>query len=140
MIFIYISTSIKKLSSFVQSPINGIGVFIFISLKDGICIDAGGWSGGVSGEDGGGAEKVGLERSVCMEIVANAIAILFSRSVSCSVCGLFNEIESKSKYSSPEISSDCHLVWGVCLLLGSLSELGALKIPLHLVMVGAELG
>ena len=36
LIFRYISISIKKLSSFVLSPVNGIGVFIFISLKDGM--------------------------------------------------------------------------------------------------------
>ena len=99
----YISTSIRKSSSFVLSPVNGVGAFIFISLKEGIGTGVGG-GGGVDGEDGSGAGKVGLERSVCMEVAANAIAILCSRSVSCSVCGLWDETELMSKYSSPEVS------------------------------------
>ena len=135
----YISTSIKKSSSFVLSPVNRVGVFIFISLKDGMGAGAGG-GGGVSGEDGGGAGKVGSERSVCMEVVANAMAILCSRSVSCSVCGSCDEIESMSKYSSPGVGSDRCLVRGFPHSLGSLPVLGALKVPLCSVMVGTELG
>ena len=79
----YISTSIRKLSSFVLSPVNGVGAFIFISSKDGMGAGTGA-GGGVGGEDGGGVRKVGSGRSVCMEVVANAIAMLRSRSVSCS--------------------------------------------------------
>ena len=83
--------------------------------------------------------KIGLERSVCIEVAANTIVILCLRLVSCLVCGSLDEIESMSKYSSPEVSSDHHLVWIVFLLLGLLSELGARKVSLCLVMVGAEL-
>ena len=74
-----------------------------------------------------------------MEVVANAIVILCLRLVSCLVCGSLDEIESMSKYSSPEVDSDHCLVWIVSLSLGSLSELEAQKIPLCSVMVGAEL-
>ena len=79
-------------------------------------------------------------RSVCMEVPENAIVTLHSRLVLCSVCGSFDGIESTSKYSSSEISSDHCLIWVVFSSLESLSELEALKISLRLVIVGAELG
>ena len=135
----YISTSIRKSLSFILSPVNGVGAFIFISLKEGIGAGAGG-GGGVGGENGGGAGKVGSERSVCMEVAVNAIAILHLRSVSCSVCGSWDETESMSKYSSPEVGSDRCLMRGFPLSLGSLPVLDTLKVPLRLIMVGAELG
>ena len=83
---------------------------------------------------------MGLVGSVCIDVPVNAIAMLHSKSVLCLVCGSLDEIESVSKYSSPEVSSDCHLIWIISFSLGLLSELGVLKVPLHSVMVGAELG
>ena len=101
----YISTSIKKSLSFIWSSVNGVRVFIFISLKDGMITGSACCGGGVSGEDGGRV-KVGLAGSVCMEDPVNAIMMLCSRSVSCLVYGSLDEMELMSKYSSPEVSSD----------------------------------
>ena len=83
---------------------------------------------------------MGLVGSVCIDVPVNAIVMLRSKSVLYLVCGSLDEIESVSKYSSPEVGSDRHLIWIISLSLESLSELGALKVPLRSVMVGAELG
>ena len=82
----------------------------------------------------------GLMRSVCIEVPVYAIIMLCSRLVLCFVFGSLEEIESTSKGSSSDIGSDQCLVWGSSLLLGSLPVLGALKVPLCSIMVGAELG
>ena len=133
-------TSIKKSSSFVLSPINGVGVFIFISLKDGMGAGGGCWGGGVDGEDGGEREKVGSARLVCIEVPVNAIVVLHSRSVPYLVCSLLDEIELTLKYSFPEVGSDRCLIRGSPPSLELLSVLGTLKIPLCSVIVDAELG